>query len=373
MKKKAIFFSGSFQYGVVDDFIDGLIAGLSDSYFFEVVDLSNKDYLISLDFSKFFEDVELIFSVNALGVEFSLHYPVVAGIPFYTLLLDHPIHSITRFYGAKVKLLCVDECHVDFVKALGMSAIFFPHGAKASYIDSGDRRNGMAEKSGILFPATYFNSSELREQLSKYFPNALDIIDCNSIDNFTDFLKCLGFMVPGVSPSIELNANSIAILQRCDLYLRAKEREQLLLDFANAGISVTVIGRGWESSRKISIHKYLNAVSFHELLILMKNSKFILHQSPGFKRGLHERVTYPLLTGTMVLTKNDPYLFEIFGESNGIVNFKYTSGVSDLFRNLDMDSYAHSIERAVEIIKKKYTWEGNSRKLFLENISSKGV
>ena len=225
MSDKVLILSGNFQYGVVDDFVEGIIEGVSNKYQVVHVNLSDKSTLANILTASLFEKVKFIVSVNALGADLIPHFPVMNQIPFFSLLLDHPLHSMMRFYGTNMRLLCVDKDHVKFARLVGMNAEFFPHAARVKSNSVDDVKG----KSGILFPASFFNMDEIKQKIIKFFPLGYELLNDGVVENINDFLLKLGFMDRSRAPMIQLNKNSIGVLIQCDLYLRARKRTQIYL------------------------------------------------------------------------------------------------------------------------------------------------
>ncbi|GAB58943.1 glycosyltransferase family protein [Rheinheimera nanhaiensis] len=354
MDYKVLIFSGNFQYGVVDDFIEGIVDGIGEKYQIVQVNLSDKSNLASILTASLFDNVKFIVSVNALGSDLIPHFPVMNKIPFFSLLLDHPLHSMTRFYGTNMRLLCVDKDHVNFARLVGMNAEFFPHAARVksnSYLDK-----SFESKDGILFPASFFNVDAIKEKIIKFFPQGFELLNDGIVENINDFLLKLGFMDNRRTPMIQLNKNSIGVLIQCDLYLRARRRLQIIQDFAQCGVSLNIIGSGWSASTKLDTHRYYEPEPFNELIQRMVRSRFVLHHSPGFNLGLHERITYPLLHRTMVLAAGNDYLKEQFKPGSGILFYDEIDKVESLIKSVDDERYSENVTRGSEIVARNYMW-----------------
>ena len=65
---------------------------------------------------------------------------------------------------------------------------------------------------------------------------------------------------------------------------------------------------GLEQFRSVcDFHTYESHLDVEELHQRMRKAKYVVHQSPGFIAGLHERVVMPLALGTLVLT-DEPFV-----------------------------------------------------------------
>lgn len=316
MQRKVLFFSGSFQYGVADNFIQGLIQALNAHHYDVIqIDLSNKPDLKQQLSAAIEYEIAFSFSLNALGNDLLPYLAKARAAPFYTLLLDHPLHSLQRFFGTHMTLLCVDQQHVRFAQALGIPAHFFPH---AVTVNEAESQENTSARQGILFPASYFDPNRHLPAIQQYFPLAAGLMQQHSIDNITDLLLALDFMQPDKAARITLDKHSITLLVYCDLYLRGRKRNQLITQCADAGISLNIVGNGWKPEQQIAAHQYLPAESFTMLQQRIASSRYVLHQAPGFTHALHERLLYPLLYNTPVLTQDNTFLQQYFGNNDSI-------------------------------------------------------
>lgn len=363
---KAILFTGAFQYGVVDDFIRGIQNYLTSvGYSIQQINLADTTHLQQQLTDENFRDVTLVFSVNGLGADLIPYVPCLRQVPFYSLLLDHPLHSLTRFFGTPLRLLCVDQAHVTFARAVGMQAEFCPHAvtlppvAEATPTGSGHQ----IHKQGILFPGSFFSASHAKAIIDQHFPQAWTWLHNPAVRTITDFLHQLGFMQPGKTPLLQLNRNTITILCHCDFYLRAMSRDQLLQRFADAGLAVRVMGNGWEQAQHLPVHQYLPAVPFRELSSEIQQAQYVLHHSPGFDAGLHERILYSISAGTQVLCEQTPYLTTLFPQHSAVRWFDNVSALAQQFSTVSTDQYQQQLAHSQALIRQQHTWDARLQAL----------
>lgn len=352
---KAVLFTGTFQYGVVADFIQGIAHALEQSgYQVQQINLSDKTALQQKLSEDTFRDVQLVFSVNALGADLLPYFPKLRQVPFYSLLLDHPLHSLLRFFGTPLRLLCVDQAHVAFARAIGMQAEFCPHAVNTTSVNP--TISPETDKQGILFPASFFSADNAKAIIDKHFPQAWQWLNNPAVRTISDFLHQLGFMQAGRTPLLELNKNTITILCHCDFYLRAKGRDRLLQQFADAGLALQVIGNGWEQAQQLPQHQYLPAVPFPNLLQIMQKVRYVLHHSPGFDAGLHERLLYPVAAGAQVLAEPTPYLEQVFSRHGAVRFFSDAGTLQAELAICSDDDYQSQLLRSQELIRQQHSW-----------------
>lgn len=354
MAESVLLFYGSFQYGVVDDFITGIKRAFElKGYVVNEINLkgitTNEQLLQQLSLIEP-SSLKLIFSVNALAVEFVGKLPQFSSIPFYTYLVDHPLHLLPRFIGTKAKILCVDKEHVTFLAQLGIQAQFWPHAVcETEFLED---KIPFSEKQGILFPASFLNEENSFVEIAKIAPNIASRLADPDIRNVSDVLRLFGFIQPGVAPTVQLNGAIVALLRQCDFYLRGRDRNKLISDCHHAGIQLTIVGRNWDKSHQYDTHKYMPPLPFNELKNLISHSRFVLHHPPGFDQGQHERITYSLARGTCVLSSTTSYLLELYGNDNGVV---FYDSLDKQISSITENSYNQWINNASNIIKNE-TW-----------------
>lgn len=106
-----------------------------------------------------------------------------------------------------------------------------------------------------------------------------------------------------------------------DLYVRNYWRGKAVRTLVNAGISVDVVGKGWEELEDISCPQNLHIhpqTDSKTCLSMIRQSKISLNVMPWFKDGAHDRVFNSILNGAVCVTDTSKYLCEILGEEEGV-------------------------------------------------------
>ena len=210
-------------------FVEGIRAdlsllGIASEYYAT----PSEDRLIlnqSVDYLKHFD---FCLSINAVGLDLDVEgkgsFSEVTGQPTLVLLVDHPIHLFKRFYGKNVVLLCVDQEHVAFAKAVGHEAHYFPHGVASAKNASDYMPVDFSDKSqDILFPVSYFAITEWQQLLEPLWAQIGQAIE--HATSVTRFMQFIGILPYGSRPaSMTLNDSMLTICKAVDFYLRAKSR-----------------------------------------------------------------------------------------------------------------------------------------------------
>ena len=310
---RALFFVGNNQYHVGSAFMDGIRADLkslgvdSDTLHFQ-----NEDHIQTLlDGKTNIDEYDFIVSYNGIGFHLAKAWPAyhaqLCRANVFVLLVDHPIYNLTRFKDLNTTVLCVDKEHVAFCQLMGINAIYFPHAVakhdinEHRYIDYADKEDE------IIFPVSYGDEFFYREKLAPIWSDIGGIVD--QLTNITHFMQCLGALpLPGEPEQVKLNDDRVTASQLVDQYLRVTRRNEILQQYAQKGIRLTVIGRDAHKYKDVcDFHHYEAAMDYAELQERIRHARYVLHQSPGFVQGLHERVVMPLSLGTLVIC-DEPFI-----------------------------------------------------------------
>lgn len=342
------------QYSVVSHFFDGIQHALETMGFTVDVLFCDDVDTITQGFQKLekIEAYQHVFSFNGNGlgkISDSFNTLDFAKTkPVYVFCVDNPIHVIPRFYGHPVTVLCVAKEHVSLMQQFGHKAHFFPHAVTESSHAYPEAEYQYKNQS-IVYPISFMSSQKAKDALTPVWGQLKDAIEASS--TVTDFLKIIGVVPTATSPArIKFDENIRRISVLVDKYLRARDRELCLLECASRNVKLKVIGRDSQQFSAITdYHDYKEACSFSELLNEFALSKWVLHQTPGFEEGLHERVVYPLVCGTPVMLWKSPFIY----------NAMKNKGVIDVFSNdkpEDEEHYLQFISEGRQEVLSHHTW-----------------
>ncbi|NTS77238.1 hypothetical protein HR060_10220 [Catenovulum sp. SM1970] len=308
---RALLMVGDNQYGVLSQFATGMEKDLTSLGVAVELVVISKENDLSKQFSPLLE-YDFIVSFNAVASDIAAPGYSVAEYakqkPFYIYTVDHPIHLMRRFIGLNIIVLCVDQEHVGFCRLCGIKAEFFPHAVSAKSVSAQNAIPYQEKSDEIIFPVSFFDPTSWREKLNPVWNQIGPLVE--RAQNITDFMQLLGVLPRGNRPaSLQLDENIRRVCFTVDFYLRAKQRIQTLSYFEEQGTSLTVVGRNSEQYQDIApSHQYLPAMEFTDLQQRIKQAKLVIHNSPGFAKGLHERVVEPYAMGTLISGINLDYL-----------------------------------------------------------------
>lgn len=355
---KALVLTGQNQYQVVSHFLDGIAHDLTVlGYDVDFLNVENaaiiKDGLTRIGK---LDDYAMILSFNAVGLGplsddmNTLEY--AKQKPLFVFCVDNPLHLMLRFFGHPVKVLCVAQEHVAFLRACGVEAHYFPHAVSSNWAMPQNSSSHQNAATSILFPVSFIDKHAFKKDLAPVWNKLGPVIEASR--NVTDFLQRIGVMPSEAGPArTQLNEMILRIAAVVDKYLRAKARETCLLDCATRDYKLTVIGRDVARYQTLcDFHHYSESVPFPELLLLMSQSDFVLHQSPGFEQGLHERVVYSLASGTGVLSY-DAHFAEAAFTNKGVFSFE------SVLPNVSDVAYKDAVAKGQQTVLNEHTWLRN--------------
>ncbi|MDP5031182.1 hypothetical protein [Paraglaciecola sp.] len=359
---KALFITGSNQYGVLSHFLSEMRADLALlDIETDQLDVANEESIkISSTNLSELKNYSFIVSINGMGLSTS-----VGGITIdeyskehkvYVLLVDHPLHLMTRFIGSNVTVLCIDQEHVGFCQLCQIDAIYFPHAVAESHLSTNNFINFENKSNEIIYPVSYFNIDFYREKLKPVWNQVGSALE--QATSITRFLQNISVLPMGSRPAtVPLNENIRRISVFADFFIRAKSRLLFLEECEENDLVLTVIGNNsMKYQNAFPTHKYEESVRFDDLKERMRESKFVAHNSPGFELGLHERVVVPLSLGTLPLTPVN-FIKKTFGES--AVSFQQA-------KTLTHGEYTERLHMGYNKLSKEHTWRSQWAPLIAE-------
>lgn len=154
-----------------------------------------------------------------------------------------------------------------------------------------------------------------------------------------------------------------------DLYLRNFFRGKIIAEVCDAGIPVTVIGKGWE---KLTLtHKenltILPQTDSKACLQALTTAKVSLNVMPWFKDGAHDRVFNSILNGAACVSDRSRYLCEELPEDYGVCYYdlNYPEGAVEKIRLLLSEDERRNqiLEAGRNLTEKGHTWEQRAEQL----------
>jgi hypothetical protein len=360
---KALFITGTNQYGVVTHFLKGMQSDLS-ILGIEVDELNVGSEKLKHQTSQNISTLsqyDFIVSFNAVGLDVEIVGSSVQDFskikPVFIFLVDHPIHLLKRYIGLNVKVLCIDQEHVGFCQLCNIDAVYFPHAVSVKNSLEQECVAVQDRNNEILFPVSFFDLESAKLRLKPVWHQVSGILETST--SITRFMQQLGVLPLGSRAAlVPLDENIRQISIFADFYIRARSRFEFLKQSTQNGLQLTVIGRSCDKYKNdFPQHVYEDAMPFIDILERMSKARYVAHNSPGFERGLHERVVVPLSMGTLVVSA-EPFIQQSFVKGS-IQTCSTAYGLTD-------DSYQQNSTEAQLEVQNKDTWKVRWEKLLNE-------
>lgn len=349
------------------------------------MDLTQYDLSREEDMKRFqellFQPYAFIFSFQALlGNVFADGRSILeyTQVPCFCWLMDHPLFHTEKLEGIgqaeNVLIMVVDGHHVSYLQT------YHPYIRNMAHLPhAGFKAEQMPEKKDIdvFFSGTYIAPEDLLEEandISESFRTVmLGAAACMLEDEAlaVEDAFCRYFEKIGFAYTAEDIVTMHDIVGWVDEYVRCYYREKGIRELLQAGIAVTVVGRGWDSM-KLSEDEKCNLiilengpVNIEETIVLTARSKIVLNLVSSFHQGMHERIPTAMLNHAVCVTMYSDYLAEQFEEDKEIVLFSFREDgklAEKVQFLLEHPAYAEAIaQRAYEKASGFHTWECRAR------------
>lgn len=252
-------------------------------------------------------------------------------IPHIACLVDSP-NQFAALAQCKLNIItCPDLYACEFFRGLKVeNVLFLPHGVGKDTEPSKDKN----KKYDVVMLASCIDYENIRDQWKgKYSKDVCAILNLAAEKSAADFslpyveafVQAMNELLPK-SPSIDPSTfNLMQLLDDLEMYLRGKERVELVRGIKNAKIDL--FGAGWDNEKyfrkknsNIVMH---DPVHYEEALEIMKRSKIVLNSCPWIKNGGHERIFAGMACGAVVITNENPFMKEHFKDGEDICYYNH--------------------------------------------------
>lgn len=373
--QKILMIQGESQYDAISCFMNDLADGFRQlGCRVDILGGITKD---ALDRTIYFEEYDVVLSFFGIT---SVLYDAINRNPntlFFLFLVDHPYYRYDWLAEQHRNLIvsCIDRNHCNFLQKYykNIDAVqFVPHGGNLS---EKPPKPFADREIDVAFFGTCSASNEYKSIVDQMSEDIMKIMDA------TIARVMQGECIPAEeiliqelrSGGIELSEAQLlelfVVLAFADTYIRAKQREKLILHLAKSGLEVHVYGNGWE---KDELAQYENikrhgAVSYTEALDIMTNTKIVINKMPLFLDGSHERVFTAMLNGAVCCTDESGYwkLEFIDGESICFYDFQDLDNLENIIKELllNLDKAGKIAQNGYDIAIHKHQWKNRAEQI----------
>lgn len=152
-----------------------------------------------------------------------------------------------------------------------------------------------------------------------------------------------------------------------DMYVRNYWRGKVVRALTDAGITVHVVGKGWEALEDVVrpecliVHPQTDSET---CLQMLAQAKISVNVMPWFKDGAHDRVFNSILNGAVCVSDTSEYLCEELKEGQGVCYFSLgqleslPKKVKDLLQNESL--MQDIVSKGAETVTLKHTWKNRA-------------
>lgn len=245
------------------------------------------------------------------------------------ILMDPPLrfHPTLLRHSKHYRLFCCDRDHVDYVQRYFPLEVpyvdFMPHVGVVPPQDSPVIPYAK-RKYDILFSGTYYRPQDRLTQLHQSLEARPDIWELyqlmyQNLLTDSDLNLEQALLLTLKQKNLSVSADTLRILfsysENVDWAIRMYQRERVVTALAEAGLTIHLLGRGWEKhpcAGLPNIHRIDDRIPYGDTLAYMADARINLNVMPGFKGGTHDRIFNTLLQRSVPLTDSSSWIRDNF-------------------------------------------------------------
>ena len=292
------------------------------------------------------------------------------GIPCYNIAADHPY-----FYDDRLRELPKKYHHISIDRRQqAYFKEFYPEYKEEGFLPlAGTELAATAVSSGkrydVILTGNYTKLSFfepyinwINDEYAAFYRGIIDDLLAHPPQTVEEVALAHCEREMGKEPNDELRI-ALHKMIFIDLYVRNYWRGLAVRTLVNAGITVHVVGKGWEEFEDVSspgnliVHPQTDSLT---CLRMLSESKISLNVMPWFKDGAHDRVFNSILNGAVCVTDTSKYLCEELSEGEGVCYFtlEEIGRLPEIVRELLADEARlhETVERGKKKVREEHTW-----------------
>lgn len=366
-------FKGRFMYNVVDNFIDELAYAFEDRghkvYIFNLADFKKKNFIES---SSEIMKCNLDLMVKFNGIDFQPYSGFYEDLDIIcgTILVDHPFFHYERLknysIGKNNFVTVYDEGTLELIDKYIDNRIICTqllHGGTYSSTGSIEKK-----KYDVIFAG---GINQEYTHIERFISN----IENSKIKSLAKHLwkmklenweKTLYELWEQDLSKFELNQEELIyfieqIYTQIDVAVRSYCRYKVISSLLKAKIKINYFGECKIDEFNNDINFINNGnVDYKKLLEIMSESKIIVHDTPYFRNGSHERIFSSMLNGALVFSNKNNYSFNMYKDQESIIyysldNLEELAEKIKYYLNND-DARRKITDNALKITREYNTW-----------------
>lgn len=249
-------------------------------------------------------------------------------IPVYSIVVDHPLYYHNHLSNP-VKgyhYIGIDKYHIQYVEK------YYPNVQVCGFLPLAGmeiQKNGKGEKERdipVLFTGNYQSPEKFKpyieridEEYSRFYYRIINEVLRRPEETLEEAAKRFCIQEMGEISDKDF-ADVMAHMNFIDLYVRNTRRGEVVRTLLDAGISVELVGDGWEklACKRREMMKIHAQTDTGTCLAFMQRAQISINVMPEFKNGAHDRIFSSILNGAVSVSDDSIYLREILSEGEGI-------------------------------------------------------
>lgn len=297
----------------------------------------------------------------------------LALVPHVACLVDPPYRFLDLQTSPYIFVGCDDRACVELFKTpQHPQYYFFPHGVEPELAPD----SSLLRRYDVVFLGSWMSSSLRRKRWKEMFPEIISACMEEAAEEALGnsekhFIQIFLNLVNAKADLSNIPLSSLAqVLQDLELYLKARDREDLLRSITSC--RVDFFGNTTDESRtdlffkdkpNIALHP---AVEYSEAINIMKQSKIVLNSGIKSTYGGHERIFSGLAAGAAVMTSDNPFIREYFQDEQSILTYRHkhldlVDAKLRYFLNDEQTRYS-LVEKGRSLVMQHHTWDARLNK-----------
>lgn len=254
-------------------------------------------------------------------------------IPCYNIVVDHPFyyHELLEKVPDGYHHISIDRDHRKYMKRFykQIDADFFFPLAGTEYKRKELQLPMEQRPYDVVFVGNYTSPEEFEPHITRindeytafYYEIINDLIAHPEMTMEFAFEKYLTREMPDIEEEdLRLAMSNMIFI---DLYVRFYFRGLVVQTLADAGISIYICGKGWETLKCKHPENIISTgfVNTEQCLLALSKAKISLNVMPWFKDGAHDRIFSSMLNGAVCVTDDSRYLREHFKDEEALVYY----------------------------------------------------
>lgn len=254
-------------------------------------------------------------------------------IPHVAYVVDSPNTFVSLANSPFTVIASVDQNAVEFFRGVNASnVLFMPHGVEKtlSFDPKDDER--IYE---VVMLASCIDYEAIYADWKNYPPALLEVLEEAAHTALNDpkksvvqsFVSAMDKKMTEGAPLDPNTIDFIEILDQLEMYIRGKERVELIRNIKDAKVDIFGAAAATTSWKKqlgnqtnVIFHE---GISYEQALQVMQKSKIVLNSCAWIKNGTHERALAGMGAGALVLTASNPFMEESFTDGKNIAFYTY--------------------------------------------------